>query len=140
MAAGLDVVEGFGLVGVETGNASGGEHGGEAGIDSGGDLREAAFGGGLEVDGADGRIGVLVAGAEVRDDRFERGLRTLGQLMREFRETEGLVHTLLRLFFAMVLRNGAGHKSGGHQCPAGHKPAGGRGPAGIQRRWWFSAI
>ncbi|SPF50822.1 hypothetical protein SBA4_4530003 [Candidatus Sulfopaludibacter sp. SbA4] len=72
--AGFDVVEGIGLVDVEARDAALLEGRAQAWVDGGGDVREGAGGGGLVVDGADGRIGLLMDGAEARDDDLERRL------------------------------------------------------------------
>src|SRR5438552_3356803 len=57
VAAGLNAVEGFGLVRVEASDAALVEDGPEAGVDGGGYLRVDPFGRRLVVDGADGGIG-----------------------------------------------------------------------------------
>ncbi len=72
--AGGDLLERFGLVSVKARDAALLQRGAEAGIHLRRDLGECALSGGLMVDGADGRIGILVGGAETRDDGFQRGL------------------------------------------------------------------
>ena len=62
------------------------------GIDGGGNVGEDALGGGLVVDGADGRIGFLVDGAEARDDGFQRRLGGDGKFLGEFGKSEGKIH------------------------------------------------
>jgi hypothetical protein len=79
MPAGLDLIEGLGLVGIEAGDAALLQSGTELGIYECGDLGIHSVGGWLMMNGADGGIGVAMLGLEVRHHRFQRFLVSDGQ-------------------------------------------------------------
>ena len=100
--AGLNLVEGLGLVRVEPRDPAFSRAARKSRVDQRRNIGEHSFGGRLMVDRADRRIRLQVLGAEVGHHRFERLLGGDGQLLGEIGESKGVVHCALSPFLCYL--------------------------------------